>query len=70
MLNNKSELKDVSSEKLGNHLKEQTSFRNSYIINFSVEDHMLRKNWLLYFEGCILKPKEILFGKFITYRDF
>ena len=51
MLNNANELKDVDSKKLGNHLKEQPSFRDSDVINFSVKDNMLWKNWLVYFEG-------------------
>ena len=58
MLNNASEFKDVGSEKSGNHIKKQTSFKDSDIMNFRVEDNMLWKNWLVHFEGLYTEIKK------------
>ena len=48
---NANELKYVSSEDSENQVKEQNSLKEKDLINFSVEDNMLWKNWLVYFEG-------------------
>ena len=50
MLNNANELKNVSSEKLEKPLKEQNFLKDNDIINFSVEDNMLWKKFLVYSE--------------------
>ena len=70
MLNNASELKDASSEKSGNHLKEQTSFRDNDIINFNVKDNMLWKNWLAYFEGLCTEIKKHNIRKIRNIKKF
>ena len=56
-INSSSEMKEFHSGKSGNYKKEQNCLRDSDIVTFSVDENMLSKNWLIYFESWCAEAK-------------